>query len=133
MPKRSVNPPELVPSVPHGFSQAVVSSGNTTVYVSGQVAWDAEKRIVGGTDVGSQARAAFANLRRALEASGGTLADVVMLRIYVVDYDAEKGKAIAATLQGVFPQEPPASSWIGVAALARPEFAVEIEATAVLE
>jgi enamine deaminase RidA (YjgF/YER057c/UK114 family) len=133
MPKHPINPPSLFSSIPHGFSQAVVAQGRATVYVSGQVAWDAQKRIVGGRDVGEQARAALSHLREALDASGATLADVVMLRIYVVDYDAEKGEGIGAALKEFFQEAPPASSWIGVAALARPEFLVEIEATAVLE
>jgi enamine deaminase RidA (YjgF/YER057c/UK114 family) len=133
MPKRSVNPHGPFPSVPHGFSQAVVASGKATAYVSGQVAWDSQKRLVGAGDIREQARMAFRNLTTALEACGASLADVVMLRIYVVDYGAAKGEAVGSALHEFFPADPPASSWIGVAALARPEFLIEVEATAALE
>ena len=66
--------------------------------------------------------------------AGGTLKDVVALRIYVVDYQAECGTAVGIALREFFSAEnPPASTWIGVSALAVPEFLIEIEATAVLE
>jgi len=41
MPKTYLNPKELFPSLQYGFSQMVVSRGGQTVYLSGQVAWDA--------------------------------------------------------------------------------------------
>ena len=104
------------------------------VFVSGQTAWDARKNIVGGDSVLEQARQAFRNLEKAMEAAGGTLKDIVALRIYVVDYQAESGTAVGITLREFFsPQNPPASTWIGVSALAVPEFLIEIEATAVLD
>ena len=80
-----------------------------------------------------QARQAFRNLEKAMQAVGGTLRDVVALRIYVVNYEAESGTAVGVALREFFPANPPASSWIGVAALADSEFLIEIEATAVLE
>jgi enamine deaminase RidA (YjgF/YER057c/UK114 family) len=104
------------------------------VFVSGQTAWDMRKNIVGGDSVLEQARQAFRNLEKAMEAAGGTLKDIVALRIYVVDYQAESGTAVGTALREFFsPQNPPASNWIGVSALAAPEFLIEIEATAVLD
>ena len=89
---------------------------------------------LGGDSVLEQARQAFRNLETAMEAAGGTLKDVVALRIYVVDYQAESGTAVGTALREFFsPENPPASTWIGVSALAVPEFLIEIEATAVLD
>jgi len=134
MSKEYVNPSSLFPSLPHGFSQVVIASGRKMVFVSGQTAWDARKNIVGGDSVLEQARQAFRNLEKAMEAAGGTLKDVVALRIYVVDYQAESGTAVGTALRELFsPENPPASTWIGVSALAVPEFLIEIEATAVLD
>jgi 2-iminobutanoate/2-iminopropanoate deaminase len=91
-----------------------------------QTAWDARKNIVGGDSVLEQARQAFRNLATAMEAAGGTLKDVVALRIYVVDYQAESGTAVGIALRECFsPENPPASTWIGVSALAVPEFLIE--------
>jgi enamine deaminase RidA (YjgF/YER057c/UK114 family) len=134
MPKEYINPDSLFPSLPHGFSQVVIATGRKMVFVSGQTAWDMRKNIVGGDSVLEQARQAFRNLEKAMEAAGGTLKDIVALRIYVVDYQAESGTAVGTALREFFsPQNPPASTWIGVSALAAPEFLIEIEATAVLD
>ena len=133
MPKEHVNPKTLFPSVQHGFSQIVVASGEKTAFISGQTAWDAQKRIVGGVSLLEQARQALRNVQAAIEAAGGTLKDVVALRIYIVNYRAESAEAVGNALREIFPENPPASTWIGVSALAVPEFLIEIEATAVLE
>ena len=131
MPKKYVNPASLFPSVEHGFSQVVIASGAKTVFISGQTAWDANKRIV-GRNLGEQARQALRNITAAVEAAGGTLSDIVALRIYIVDI-AENVDAVGGALRDVFPTNPPTSTWIGVSSLAVPEFLIEIEATAVLE
>ena len=133
MPKEYVNPNSLFQSLPHGSSQVVIASGNKMVFISGQTAWDVRKNIVGGDSVLEQARQAFRNLETAMEAAGGTLEDIVALRIYIVDYQAEKGTAVGAALREFLSENPPASTWIGVSALAVPEFLIEIEATAVLD
>jgi 2-iminobutanoate/2-iminopropanoate deaminase len=134
MPKEHVNPQTLFPSVPHGFSQIVVASGRKTAFISGQTAWDPQKRIVGGLSLLEQTRQALRNVQSAVEAAGGTLQDVVALRIYIVNYRAESAEALGSALREFFSQEnPPASTWIGVSALAVPDVLIEIEATAVLD
>lgn len=134
MAKEYINPNDLFSSLPHGFSQIVVASGKKLVFISGQTAWDEQKNIVGRDSVLEQAKQAFRNLEKAMEAAGGMLKDIVALRIYVVDYQAECGTAVGTALREVFSSEnPPASTWIGVSALADPEFLIEIEATAVLD
>ena len=134
MPKEYINPPSLFPSLDHGFSQAVAASGTRTLYVSGQTAWDANKQLVGGTDLADQARQAFRNVQTVVEASGGSISDVVSLRLYVVDYGPEKAAAVGNALRESFSgPAKPAATWIGVASLADPKFLIEIEATAVLE
>ena len=134
MPKEHLNPNSLFSSLPHGFSQVVIATGRKMVFVSGQTAWDARKNIVGGDSVLEQARQAFRNLEKAMEAAGGTLKDVVALRIYFVDYQAETATVVGIALREFFsPENPPAITWIGVSALAVPEFLIEIEATAVLD
>ena len=53
VPTTPVNPSGLFPSLDHGFSQGVVARGTRTLYVSGQVAWDAQRRLIGGADLGA--------------------------------------------------------------------------------
>ena len=134
MPKQHLNPDTLFPSLPIGFSQAVVSQGGRTVYLSGQTAWDANKQIVGGNDLGEQTRQALRNVRHGVEAAGGTLADVVSLRLYVVNPKAGDMGVVGEALREFFSTgQPPASTWLGVTSLAVPDFLIEIEAIAVIE
>jgi enamine deaminase RidA (YjgF/YER057c/UK114 family) len=134
MPKEYVNPNNLFPSLPHGF----FAGRDRHRKKDGVHLWTnslgAQKNIVGGESVLEQARQAFRNLQKAMAAAGGTLKDIVTLRIYVVDYQSESGTAVGTALREFFsPEKPPASTWIGVSALADPEFLIEIEATAVLD
>ena len=134
MPKEYANPDSLFRSLGYGFSQIVAAKGRKTAYISGQTAWDAQKQIIGGTDLAQQARQALRNVQAAVETVGGTLEDVVALRIYIVNYRPEQADIIGGALREFFPKEkPPASTWIGVSALAVSDFLIEIEATAVLE
>jgi enamine deaminase RidA (YjgF/YER057c/UK114 family) len=131
VPKQPINPPTLWPSLPHGFSQGMSCPGGRTVYLSGQTAWDANKAIVGGHDLKEQTCQALRNVQAAVEAAGGCLGDVVSLRIYLVDYRPDDGAAVSEALRAFFPGDgPPASTWIGVSALAVEDFRVEIEAIA---
>ena len=134
MPKQYLNPDSLFPSLPIGFSQAVASQGTRTVYLSGQTAWDANKKIVGGKDLGQQTRQALRNVQLAVEAAGGTLADVVSLRLYIVNPKPGDTGPVGEALREVFSADnPPASTWIGVTSLAVEDFLVEIEAVAVID
>ena len=134
MTKQQINTPMVFKSMEHGFPQAVVTTGTKTLYVSGQVAWDAQRRLVGGADLEAQARQAFLNLRSVVEASGAALSDVVSLRIYVVNYKVESAVAIGSIFREFFSRDAaPATTWVGVAALADPSFLIELEATAVLD
>jgi len=132
MPKQHLNPPSLFPSVQHGFSQIVVASGARTVFISGQTAWDANKKIV-GRNLGEQTRQALSNVKAAVEAAGGNLRDIVSLRIYFVHQPEQNLAPVGDALREVFPTDPPTSTWIGVSSLAVPDFLIEIEATAVLD
>jgi 2-iminobutanoate/2-iminopropanoate deaminase len=134
MGKAAINPATLFSSLDSGFSQGVVAAGARTLYISGQVAWDAQKSLIGGWDLEAQATRAFENLRAVVGAAGGTLADVVSVRLYIVDYRPEKAAAVGVVFRRYFSGTPkPAATWVGVAALADPGFLIEVEATAVLD
>jgi 2-iminobutanoate/2-iminopropanoate deaminase len=132
MPKQHVNPPSLFSSIEHGFSQVVVASGTKTVFISGQTAWDVNKKIV-GRSLGEQTRQALRNMKAAIEAAGGNLRDIVALRIYIVHHAEQDLGSVGSALREMFTTDPPTSTWIGVSFLAVPDFLIEIEAIAVLE
>ncbi|KAB8318908.1 RidA family protein [Tolypothrix campylonemoides VB511288] len=134
MPKEYINPDSLFSSIEYGFSQIVAATGRKTIYISGQTAWNVHKQIIGGTNLGEQAKQALRNVQTAVEAAGGTLSDVVSLRIYIVNYNPDKADMVGDALREFFPEERrPASTWIGVSSLAVADFLIEIEAIAVLE
>ena len=93
-----IDPPDLFDSSPYGFSQVVVATGGRTVYCAGQVAWDAEKEIGAPDALGEQTRRALVNLERALSAAGGTLRDIVSVRVYIVGEHIRNGAVIRAAL-----------------------------------
>jgi enamine deaminase RidA (YjgF/YER057c/UK114 family) len=132
MSKKTINPEDI--AAPIGYSHVVANRGGTTIHVAGQVALDEDGAIVGRDDFGAQVAQAFENLRRALAAAGATAADVVRTGMYAVDYDVSKLAALRDVRKGFFGDNPPAASTlIGVAALARPEFLFEVDAVAVVD
>mgnify|MGYP006096398365 FL=1 len=133
MTRETINPDALYGSVEYGFSHAVKSDGDITIHCSGQVAWDKEYNVVGAGDVGAQARQALANLKIVIEAAGATVGDVVRLRTYVVNHNPSLIEPIGQALGEFYGDVmPAANTWVGVQALALPDFLIEIEATAVL-
>ena len=133
MKKECLNPSTLFDSKQYGFSQIVVANPGQLVFISGQVAWDEECNIVGENDLAAQTQKAIDNLKLALNSVGGTLENVVMLRIYKVNYQKEDGNIISTILKKNFGTErPPASTWLSVQCLANEGFMIEIEAQAVI-
>ncbi len=132
MPRQAINPDALFNSLHYGFSQITVGSGSRIVTISGQVGWDNHERIVGQADLQQQTTKAFENLALAMQAAGGTLDDILSLRIYIVEAAMEDSSAVRKGLQAFFPASPPTATWIGVPRLANAAFLIEIEALAVL-
>jgi enamine deaminase RidA (YjgF/YER057c/UK114 family) len=67
MTRRQVNPLSVFRSLEHGFPQGVAAAGKTTLYVSGQTAWGAQRKVDGGADLRAQARQALQNLVSVVE------------------------------------------------------------------
>ena len=133
--RRYLNP-ETLPDWKEFFTQVVTveSHGVKTIYVSGQVGVDKQQHLVGAGDFAAQAAQAFANLATALTSADATLADVVKLNIYVVNYQSEHAAVIGTFIRQHFAAgRLPTCSLLGVQALARKEFLIEVEATAVCE
>ena len=124
-----INPPTV--SKPSGYTHAVKATGCQLVYLSGQVALDVKGQPVGKDDFHAQAEQVFRNLEEVLKASGGGFGDVVKMNSYVVGLTPERlGELRAVRAKHLSQENPPASTLIGVQALARPEFLLEVEAVA---
>jgi enamine deaminase RidA (YjgF/YER057c/UK114 family) len=117
-----------------GFSQVVVAMGKRTIYTAGQVSIDERGELVGGDDLAAQTAQAMRNLGLALAAAGAGYADIVKITTYVVKYRPEQRAVIGKARAPFFASgEPPASTLVGVAALALPDWLVEIEAVAIVD
>ncbi|MFF9037977.1 RidA family protein [Streptomyces sp. NPDC014892] len=119
------------------YRQVAIASGTRTVFIAGQVAWDADGVTVGEGDLAAQVERCYLNVGTALAGAGGSFEDVAKLTVYVVDWTPDKmpllldGISRAATKLGVTATPP--ATLIGVAALDVPEHLVEIEAAAILD
>ena len=135
MTRTHLDPPDL-PNWSSLFSQVVVTEGSRLriVAVSGQVGVDAQQRVCGNGSLEAQLDGAFRNLQVALSAANCSAADLVKITIYVVGYTPEKAMPIQEAVRRHLGDPPfPACSLVGVQALARPEFQVEVEALAITE
>lgn len=112
------------------LAQAVVARG-TMVFLRGQVAQDLDTaESVGLEDPASQTYQVMRNIQMLLEESGARMEHICRIVVYLTDirYREAVYRAMSGYLKGVHP----VSTGIVVPALARPEWVVEIEATAVI-
>src|SRR5512140_2108201 len=124
MPTQFINPKDL--SNPGTYTQVVVAEGKKTIFISGQVALDASGQVVGKGDLGAQTKQVFENLKIALAAVGATFGDVVKMNTYIVNYKPELRPAyVQARSDFISKENPPASTLVGVTALAREDFLIE--------
>ena len=124
-----INPSGL--SKPNGYTHVVVVQPERLVYVSGQVAWNASGEVQGKDDLRAQMTQVMENLKTALAAAGASLQDVIKLNYYVVNLNPDKVSVIREVRRKYLSDEhPPASTLVGVTALAREEFLIEVEAVA---
>jgi enamine deaminase RidA (YjgF/YER057c/UK114 family) len=125
-----INPPTLCKT--HGWTHVVATRGGRTIRISGQTGIDAAGNVIGRGDLQRQTEQTFENLRLALAAAGATWNDVVATRLYVVNLNPEHVPIIRDVRRRyVSAEHPPASTLVGVSALAGAEWLIEIEATAV--
>jgi enamine deaminase RidA (YjgF/YER057c/UK114 family) len=134
-PKEFLSPKTLPPPGPAGYSHIAKVNQGTIVYVSGQVPIDASGKLIGEGDFEAQVEQVFRNLKLAVEAAGGTMADIVKLNYYVA---AELDQASVPKLRPIRDrylnvEDPPASTFLVVARLSRPGWLIEIEAVAAIE
>ena len=129
---RPFNTKETYPeqNLDNDLSQAVVAKG-TTVFLRGQVSQDLDTRE--NLNIGSaklQTRKTMENIDMLLNEAGSCMEHVCRIVVYLTDirYREEVYKEMGTWLKGVYP----CSTGLVVPALARPEWVVEIEVTAVI-
>lgn len=125
-----VNPEGL--TQPDGYSQVVTSSPGRLVFISGQAGVEMDGTIP--ADLGAQARLMFDKLDIALDAVGASPGHVTRITVYIVDLEKIDPSPVYQAIRDYFPDgAKPASTIVGVSALALPGLKVEIEAMAVTD
>jgi enamine deaminase RidA (YjgF/YER057c/UK114 family) len=133
MVKKVIQPEKLFDSSPFHYSQVVTANGGTLVHISGLAAWNKDGQLVGGDDLVAQTRQTLANIRAGLDGAGAKIDDLIMIRSFIVNYQPEYFELLMPEFAAFFGDaRPPASTWVGVQALALPDLLIEIEAQAVI-
>lgn len=128
--KEYLNPPTIY--APTGqFTQAIKVIGGTLVFVSGLVGYEADMTIAKG-DIVRQAEVAFENLRKVMEAAGGSMADIVKVTIYIGEDFTQRREELREVRSRYFADHFPVSTLIQVTGFASHDYLFEIEAVAVL-
>jgi enamine deaminase RidA (YjgF/YER057c/UK114 family) len=114
------------------YSHGMVAAGGELIVVAGQVGTTPEGRVP-GTDIVSQTRQAFENVRTVLRAAGADLGDVIRLQTFLTR--AEDIPGFMKARQDLFPEYFPTGAYppntlLVVSRLVRPDLLVEIEAMA---
>jgi enamine deaminase RidA (YjgF/YER057c/UK114 family) len=129
MTTRFINPPTI--SKPPGYTHVVEITGpGRIVYIAGQLGFDVSGKMAG--DFRGQTVQAFDNLKNALAAVGAEFKDVVKINNYIVDIPTNIAIFREVRDRYLNMAAPPASTAIGVPALARPGALFEIEAIVAL-
>ena len=128
---KCINPKDI--RTPLTYSHVVVATGSRQVFIAGQVAEDSQGNLIGPGDMTAQARQVFANIGRALAAAGARPQQVTKLMIFVANYRREHLAMIEEGRIALFGDHKPTDTLVGVAALSRPEYLLEVDAIAVID
>lgn len=132
MKKDYLNPKELG-AAPKFYSHAVSVGGQgRLIYVSGQVSWGPDGKVVGAGDMRAQCKQVFDNLTTVLKAAGATWGDIIKFNGYMVGVTPENVAAYRDVRQSYLKAPMPASTLVGVTALVQPELMLEVECVAAL-
>jgi reactive intermediate/imine deaminase len=130
MTRKAVVPVPGFPKPAGVWSSAVVVEAKRLLFISGLLARNSTGQLVGVGDIRAQTRQVCENLKSAVEAAGGTLADLVRVDVYITDMTMFDD--IHAVRAEFFPSEPPASTMVEVKRFTHKDALIEINAIAAL-
>jgi 2-iminobutanoate/2-iminopropanoate deaminase len=127
--ERTYLEPDGLAAPPEPYAHAIRCGD--TLYIAGQVAFDEHNEIVGIGDAHRQAEQVWRNIGLAVEAAGGTLADVVKITIFLKDIRHAPAE-IAVRGRLFEPGRFPVCTLVQVANLGLPDLIMEVDAVAAL-
>src|ERR1700722_5224255 len=130
MPRQAITT-DKAPKPGGHFAQAIaVEASGRLVFISGMVAQRPDGTIAGIGDIEAQTRQVCENVKAAVEAAGGTLANVCRVDVYV--RNMEDLAPIHNVRRENFPSPPPASTLVEVSKFTPPDYLIEMSAIAVV-
>lgn len=124
-----INPAAIAPA--KGYTHVVEVSNSKLIFISGQVAFDANGTLVGQDNLLQQTQQVFQNLQAALTAAGADFSHVVKFTFFMVDI-SQIAVVRSVRDQYINTVQPPASSAVEVRKLFRDDVLIEIEAVAAI-
>ena len=126
--KKVLNPAGVAPPLKPHYSNAVRVESGPLLFIAGQIATDAEGKMVGIGDLRAQATQVLENIRIILRGSGADMEDLLNVTVYVTDLaDVPKMNEVYKRLM---PNPKPARATVKVAGLIG-DAKIEISAIAV--
>jgi enamine deaminase RidA (YjgF/YER057c/UK114 family) len=131
MNQKVITPPEFPKA--RGYSDGLLVTTGRTLFVSGQIGWDKDGRIV-STDFATQFLQALDNVITVVRTAGGGTEHIVKLLAFVTDLDKYRAAtgAIGEGWRARMGRRYPSMSLVKVAGLLEPGAMVEIEGVAML-
>lgn len=130
MPRQQIVSPRIGKPSGH-FSQAnAIEAVGRFVFISGMTSKTADGSVVGAGDIEAQTRQMCENVKAAVEAAGGTMADICRVDVYVTDM--RHFDTIHRVRRQYFPDPPPASTMVQVSGFTHPDYLIEMSAIAVI-
>ncbi|MGH7772318.1 MAG: RidA family protein [Candidatus Binatia bacterium] len=112
------------------YTQGILTEGGRMLFIAGQTAVDEKGNVVGKGDIEAQAKQVLENMKKVLEAGGGSFANLVKTTTYITDITYREG--LNKVRREYYKDAPPTSTLIVVKGLANADYLLEIEGIAVL-
>ena len=134
MDKKFINPPNALKSIPRGYSHAIqVWNPGSLLFLAGQGPIDANLKLIGAGDIEAQTRATFENIKRNIEAAGGTMKDIVKMIVFCTDIANQQWPIRNVRAEFIDTENPPVSTMVEISKLAIEGMMIEIDVIAALK
>ena len=130
MPRQQITSPRIGKPSGHFAHANAVEARGRFVFISGMTSKGADGSVVGVGDIEAQTRQMCENVKAAVEAAGGTMADICRVDVYVKDMAGFD--TIHRVRRAYFPDPPPASTMVAISGFTHPDYLIEMAAIAVI-
>ena len=130
MPRQQIVSPRIGKPSGHFSHANAIEARGRIVFISGMTSKRPDGTVGGVGDIEVQTRQMCENVKAAVEAAGGTMADICRVDVYVKDMAGFD--TIHRVRREFFPDPPPASTMVAVSGFTHPDYLIEMAAIAVI-